>query len=270
MRIPLSLIFFLFVCWIQAQNIKAIEAEGKLLYRLEKASWYAKDIFVDTYHILTGSTGGYVSYPSSENLIITSFYDKEDPSLILVRFTFQELPEPEPIEITAVPSPATSNEQILIAMRETVKKELQNNSEGFFQFYKGSAPNVIPLLRKNELKTYIISASTEQGKLLLGNDYELIFDKKFNIKRKRKLHNSLIAFDFQGEEHKIESTMHSHVLSDFITVTDICTLLLYKDFLSWDFHYVLGKKYITLFDLKRESLVMMKLKAWKKISNFKK
>lgn len=60
--------------------------------------------------------------------------------------------------------------------------------------------------------------------------------------------------------------MHSHVLNDLFTYTDICTLLMYKEYVEWDTHYIIGKKYVSIFDLKKETLITMKLKAWKKMS----
>lgn len=59
--------------------------------------------------------------------------------------------------------------------------------------------------------------------------------------------------------------MHSHILSDCISSTDISTLLLYKDYVEWKTHYVFSKKYVSIFDLKNESLLIMKSKDFNKI-----
>ncbi len=48
--------------------------------------------------------------------------------------------------------------------------------------------------------------------------------------------------------------MHSHVISDLINPTDICTLLLYKEFVDWKTHYVMSKKFVSIFDLEKETL----------------
>jgi hypothetical protein len=47
--------------------------------------------------------------------------------------------------------------------------------------------------------------------------------------------------------------MHTHVLSNLIESTDICTLLLYKDYVDWSLHHAVNKDYISILDLNRES-----------------
>jgi len=109
--------------------------------------------------------------------------------------------------------------------------------------------------------------------VLIGNDYLLTYNKKNKLKKKEKLHNSLLEFPYKFEEgdknegdKKMEMTIHSHIVTDLITETDICTLLLYKDFVEWDHHLVMSKKYVSIFDLKEESLQVMKTKDWKKLA----
>lgn len=248
-----------------SQNIKKIESEGVLLYRLEKASWYASDLLMDTYDLLIDSAGGYVSYVNDNDEVVTVIYDKEDPSLILLRFTFDQIPQPEPKNTEPIPSEATPIEKELISIRQLVMQEMESNNDNFFRFYRKTQPNVVPLITKKSRKAFVLTGTTEPNTVLIGNDYELIFSKKNRIKKKRMLHKSLISYEFRSSTGKpLVSTMHSHVVTDLITATDICTLLLYKDFLEWDKHYVFGKKYISLFDLKTETLSILKRKNWEK------
>lgn len=262
MKTTISTAFLFFYFFIGfSQNTTKIEEEGRLLYRLEKASWHATDLLLDTYHLLTDSAGGYVSYINDDNDVVTAFYDKKDASLILLRFTFDKNPQAEPKNTEPIPTRATSLEEDLIFLRELVMEEMGKNYDNFFRFYKGTQPNVIPLIIKRNRKVFVLTATTEPNNLLIGNDYELIFTKKNKLKKKRMLHDTLISYEFESStEEPFVSTMHSHTITDLITATDICTLLLYKDFLEWDKHYVFGKKHISLFDLKTETLTIIKKK----------
>jgi len=38
-------------------------------------------------------------------------------------------------------------------------------------------------------------------------------------------------------------------------------LLLHKDYVEWKQHYVMGKKYVSIFDMEKETLAVLTLKA---------
>ena len=63
--------------------------------------------------------------------------------------------------------------------------------------------------------------------------------------------------------------MHSHLpeYSDIITATDICTTMLYQKSTEWETSYVMSKKYVSIWDCKKNELVIMTREAWEKISN---
>jgi hypothetical protein len=54
-------------------------------------------------------------------------------------------------------------------------------------------------------------------------------------------------------------SIHSHVLEDqpFITSTDICSFLLYKDFIKLSNHVVVSENYICIFDVVKETLMIV-------------
>ena len=93
------------------------------------------------------------------------------------------------------------------------------------------------------------------------------YNKNNKFKGKEKIHNSIIQLESRSNKPKIkfEQTIHSHVLSDYINSTDICTLLLYKDYVEWKKHIVISKKQVSIFDLEKESLFTMTRKAWDKV-----
>ena len=140
------------------------------------------------------------------------------------------------------------------------------NKGGFFTFYENTSFNPIPLIDGNKRKVYVLTASQKQGSVFIGNDYLLEYNSKNKLKNKTKLHNSLIELPYKAPNgQKVTTTMHTHILSNHIESTDICTLLLYKDYVEWSQHYVINKDYISILDLKKENLVIITKKAFDKI-----
>jgi len=135
--------------------------------------------------------------------------------------------------------------------------------------YENTSLNFIPVITKKEKKVLIVTGPQTSGVVLLGNDYVLKYNKRNKFKSKKKIHNTLIELPYgtKDNENRTVATMHSHVVTPYITSTDICTLLLYKDYVGWKTHYVIGKKYVTIFDLEKEALAVMTTKAWKKIAS---
>jgi hypothetical protein len=141
---------------------------------------------------------------------------------------------------------------------------MMSNEDGFYSFYENVNPNLIPIIYEGKKKVYIISGSSEP-QMLIGNDYKLTFNKKNKIKKREKLHNSILSFDYTENEN-IESSFHTHIVSDFIDVTDVCTLLLYKNYTRIGQHIVMSKKYVSILNLEKETLIILTRKAWDKIN----
>jgi hypothetical protein len=109
---------------------------------------------------------------------------------------------------------------------------------------------------------FIISASSQADDIVIGNDYKLVFNTENELVEKYKLHNSLIKIDVNGQimdSGKKVGSIHSHVLEDqpFITSTDICSFLLYKDFIKLSNHVVVSENYICIFDVVKETLMIV-------------
>jgi hypothetical protein len=62
--------------------------------------------------------------------------------------------------------------------------------------------------------------------------------------------------------------VHSHgpETGDFITATDICTLMLYEKFAKWKKHNVVSKKYLNIWDCETDQLTVITMDALEKIS----
>ena len=57
------------------QNANKVLEEGKLLYRLEKASWYGTDIFLEKFAHKKDIAGSYLSYMNEKNQIVNIFFE---------------------------------------------------------------------------------------------------------------------------------------------------------------------------------------------------
>lgn len=274
MKTLLTLMLTLLIGGLYAKkpDSEKILKEGKLLYRLEKASWFGTDDFLANYPDKRDSIGGYLSYATPDNMINTIFFSRYNPNHILIRYHFDSLPVQTPISVDTYQKKATSIEEDLIAIRQDAIDKISENSDGFFTFYEETSLNPIPLITEKEKKVYILTGPQVSGVVLIGNDYLLSYDEKNNFIEKRKIHNSLIQTPYKSdsEENKIKTTYHSHVNSEVIDPTDICTLLLYKDYVEWKQHYVISKDYVSIFDLEKEQLVILTKKAWDKMNGNKK
>lgn len=264
----ICLILFNVIAYGQDKKTAKILEEGKLLYRLEKASWYGSDDMLARFLSKIDSVGGYVSYEGSDKKIYTAFFSKFDPERILVRYQFDNVPQVEPINIDSLNTNSTQLEKDLIAINQDARKKVYENKDLFFTFYENTSFNFIPLIKNKEKKVYVLTAPQETGVVIIGNDYVLNYDKKNNFKNKSKIHNSILGLQCKSEngEEPIESTFHSHVLDNYISSTDICTLLLYRDFVEWKKHIVISDKIVSIFNLENESLFTIKRKDWEKIN----
>ncbi len=249
------------------ENVGKILAEGKQLYRLERASWHGTDALLEMFPEKLEQIGGQLSYLDEKGRAVNIFWRKGDPSQILARLCFETPLHTIPSAIDTLNTVANPLERDLIEIREDARRTLTENEDGFFSFYQNTSSNLIPLIDGGRRMVFIVAAPRDNGVVLLGNDYRLTYDKKNRLKKKEQLHKSLIRLKGRSgdPENPISVTVHSHVLSDLITSTDICTLLLYRDFVDWRQHVVVGKKYVSIFDLYKESVETMKIEAFKKM-----
>jgi hypothetical protein len=254
------------------QNADEILEEGKLLYRLEKASWHGTDVFIEMFPHKIDEVGGYLSYLNENNQVINLFFKKENPFYILARFEFESLSQKYPIMIDTLNHIATQQETDLITIRQDAIQKVFENKDGFFSFYENTSPNPIPLIHKGKKRVFILTGPKISNVVIIGNDYLFTYNDKNKFVKKEKIHNSILQYPYKSDDpkNKVESTFHSHILSDYITSTDICTLLLYKDYVEWKQHYVISKKYVSIFDLEKESLAIITRKAWDKMNESQK
>ncbi len=257
----LILLCFSTSSYAQNQDSNQILEEGKLLYRLEKASWYSTDHFLATFRSKIDSIGGYISYENDEHKVNSIYYSRFNPEQIFARYTFDSIPNQKPIVIDSEHLTATELEKNLITILNDARNKAMANEDGFFKFYKQSGLNFIPVISDQQRAVFVITGPKVANLVLLGNDYKLEYNNKNEFINKEKLHNSLISFKTNNLKEEYLS-MHSHVVTDLITSTDICNLLLYKNYVDWKKHIVISDDEVSIFDLQEESLVIMKREAW--------
>jgi AraC-like DNA-binding protein len=265
----ISLIFTSF-CPLKAQTpdslaiiARQIMDEATVMYKSEMASWYGTDLFMEKYKEKVKNAGGYFSY-SEKGVEKCIFYSKGSSPKVLATIEFNGVYSVEAAKDDATEREFTELETQLYTIRALATDRVK--SDTLFQSYKNMNFNLIPIVYKNQRKVYVLTGPKELGVVVLGNDYELNFDSKNALTSVRKIHKSILSFEY-SDKQVAETAMHTHLEStgDFITVTDVCTLMLYGKTAKWKQHYVMSDKYVSIWNEGNNLLILTK-EVWEKIS----
>lgn len=242
---------------------KLIVEEGKKLYQSEMASWYGTDIFLAKYPAKE-KIGGYFSYSENETSKCI-FFSKEEKPKVIGTIIFDATFDVNKATAILEERTFTKNELDYYILRENTIKALEKDT--LIKSYNNSKLNTIPLITNGEKKVYLLTGPNVNGVVLLGNDYLLNFDKNNNFISRKALHKNLIPLQYKKDQTEVE-TMHNHQAEtgDFITATDICTLMLYGKFTNWKNHIVVSKNYASIWNCKTNELSVITTEALKKIS----
>lgn len=274
MNKTLTIIFALFTFSILAQNnltkeAQLIVAEGKLLYKSEMASWYGTDLFIENYKDRQ-NIGGYFSY-SEKEVSKCIFFSKSDHPKVIGTISFDETYNVKAAKIDLSERELTQYENDIYQIRKLALAEI-NADKVLFKQYENSNLNLIPLIDGKEKKVFVLTSPTQTGVVLFGNDYLLTFDKNNKLILKKQLHKNLISIYYGGKDKDgsplvTEEAIHSHLpeTGDFITATDICTLMLYGKFAKWKTHNVVSKKYLNIWNCETNELSVVSIDVIKKI-----
>jgi hypothetical protein len=240
----------------------SIEREAKILYLSEKASWHGTDIFMDKLKHKKSLIGSYISYDTGKG-VNNVFFTKGDDPQVLSTITFNYNFDLNNYKLDTVSRKLTTKEKELVKLRQAALAIVRTDTT--FQHYRNTSLNVITTM--NSKKVYVVTAPTVNGLIILGNDYLLTFDKKNQLITKQKIHQDIQVFNTKPNDGQV-AAVHSHLPTTgaYITATDICTLMLYKDFTSWDNHMVGSKDYVSIWDMKKDKLLILTVEAAKKIS----
>ena len=244
---------------------KPIVDEGKRLYRSEMASWYGTDIFLENYKD-RGNIGGYFSY-SDNDISKCIFYSKGDKPKVIGTITFDSTYNTRTANTDMAEREFTANETDIYEIRKIALATV--NSDTLFSIYPKTSLNLVPLIYGGEKKVYALTGPSENGVVIFGNDYLMTFDKNNKLVSKKQLHKNIIPVYYGGkreEGKEVIGAIHTHLpeTGDFITATDICTLMLYEKFAKWKQYQVVSVKYLNIWDCITDHLIVVPLSQLKK------
>lgn len=244
-----------------------ITEEGKYLYRLEMAAWHGTDIFLESFKE-KARIGGYFTYMEKDTPKCL-FFSKGDTPKVLGVVSFGDIKVVETATIDFKERDFKQEEKELYVMRTTALQHIQQDT--LFKKYTNTNFNLLPVIYKGEKKVYVLTAPKKEGVVLFGNDYMMTFDKQDNLLDKKEIHRNLIPIKFELEDHddskEIVASVHSHAAEtgEFITPTDICTLMLYGKFTGWKRHIVISENYVSVWDCISESLVIITTEEYERM-----
>jgi hypothetical protein len=206
-----------------------IVEEGKKLFKSETASWHGTDLFLEVYKEKE-KIGGYLSY-SEKEITKCIFFSKSEKPIVIGTITFDETFNIQNSKTELEERELNQTELELYEIRKTALITI--NSDTIFKQYKDTNLNLIPLISNGEKKVYVLTGPQKNGVIIFGNDYLLRFDNNNKLLDRKRLHKNIIWTEFgqkleEGNEVVAGSHTHLPETGDFITATDICTLMLYE------------------------------------------
>ncbi|MEZ4885054.1 MAG: hypothetical protein R3E32_10045 [Chitinophagales bacterium] len=250
------------------EQAQPIVEEGKRLYKSEMASWHGTDLFLEQY-TNQENIGGYFSY-SEEDTSKCVFFSKEDIPKIIGTIAFDSTFNTETAIIDIKERKFSKIEEGLYEIRNKALNLIQ--SDTLFKLYENTNFNLIPIIHNKEKKVYILTGPSVSGVVIFGNDYLITFDEENEIVDKKQLHKNLIPIEY-GEEREdgqiVVGAVHSHLpeTGEFITATDICTLMLYAKYAQWKSHNVVSEKYLNIWNCETNTLTVISMDAVRAMDN---
>ena len=240
------------------EEAQPIVAEGKLMYRSEMASWYGTDLFLENYKAQE-NIGGYFSY-TDKGISKCIFFSKGEKPTVIGTISFDSTYNTKTAEVNLAKRDFSKTENDLYEIRILALNEI--NADTLFKSYKNTNLNLIPLINGNEKKVYVLTGPQNSGVVIFGNDYLLTFDTNNKLLNKKQLHMNIIPVYYGGKEEKDKTSvgavhMHLPATGQFMTATDICTLMLYEKFAKWEQHMVVSEKYMNIWNCKTDQLTVI-------------
>jgi len=263
-KITAILIIVALVINVQAQKNateQAIVDEGIALYKTEMASWHGTDVFRERLPEKMSQSGGYFSYPDEQGGAKCVFYDLQKPPEAFVEMSFDSTYNLDVVKIDTTTRALTDFEKDLHAMRINAIQKIQTDT--IFKHYNNTSFNIIPLIRNGEKKVFVLTGPQAYGVVIFGNDYLMTFDENNEVVSAKSIHQNIIPVEYGHEDTTIIHTVHYHLpeTGDYITSTDICTLMLYSKFAKWKQHTVMSKKYMSMWSCENNSFFVLPMET---------
>lgn len=269
MKIKYTIFLFVMLCLSANAQLKklekqaaAIEEEADKMYRSEMASWYGSDLFEEKFKDKNDIRGGYVSYSEGDMSKCVFISNAAKPKAI-VTISFDSTYNIKTAVVDSSERELTDLESDLVDLRLKAKAIIQKDT--IFKFYKNISFNIVPIIKGKEKKVYVLSGPKVSGVVVFGNDYLMTFDKNNNLVATKRLHKNINPVEYKNSV----SAIHTHLkeTGDFMTATDICTLRLYEKYTQWENYTVMSKDYVSIWDCKKDKLLILTMEAWQKISD---
>jgi hypothetical protein len=248
------------------QTNQAILDEGKQLYHSEMASWYGTDLFLVRFKDQRENIGGYFSY--SEGILSKClFYSNTPTPTVLATITFDSTYNINTAQVEG-PRNLTPFEMELYTIRKKALDDIYGG-DSLYRTYKDMNLNLIPIINNGQRKVYVLTGPQKSGVVVFGNDYLLTFDTEGNLTSQKQLHRNIITSPYSaGSDTEVIGSMHTHLpeTGDFITATDVCTLMLYQKFAKWKQHIVISEHYMNIWDCESNQIATLTREAWERIN----
>jgi hypothetical protein len=234
-----------------------IVAEGKILYKSEMASWYGSDLFLENYKDKQ-NIGGYFSYTKNDSSKCI-FFSRTEVPMVIGDISFDSTYNIKTAQLDLEERSFSKLENDYFEIRKSAFEAAR--SDTLFKTYKNTNLNFIPIIYEGKKKVYILTGPEQTGVVIFGNDYLISFNEENKIVEKKQLHRNIIPMYYGQEEgdQKEVGAMHSHTeeTGEFITATDICTLMLYGKYTPWETHNIVSKKYLSVWNCKKNTLFVI-------------
>ena len=265
---PILLLFFFSTSLAQDKTDEitdSITRIGKELYRSEMASWYGTDIFLDRFKEQRKNIGGYFSYKDS-SFSKCIFFEKGENPQVLATIKFDSTYRIVNAQVDSAKRDFSGHERDIYVIRQLAVKEI--GVDTLFKGYNNTRFNIVPLIVNGRKEVYVLTGPQKDGVVIFGNDYLLSFDEADSLVGVRRLHKNFMPIEYGRQNNQeVGITMHSHSpeTGDYITSTDICTIMLYEKIAKWKQHIVMSKDYVSIWNCETDQLVTLTKQAWERI-----
>lgn len=106
------------------------------------------------------------------------FYSKSENPKVIGTITFDSTYDVNTANTDLTERDFTSNENDLYIIRKIAFDEIYTDT--LFKKYSNTNLNLIPLIKGNEKKVYVLTGPEQNGVVIIGNDHLLTFNKSTN------------------------------------------------------------------------------------------
>lgn len=241
----------------QTKESQAIVAEGRKLYKSELASWHGTDVVLALFPDLMKRIGGYFSYPDGEHETCL-FYSNGTTPRVIATVSFDSTCSVRKARLNKTEREMSSAEYDLYSIRRATMELIRKDT--LFKMFPNTSLNLIPIIEGETKKVFVVTGPQKSGVVIFGNDYLVTFTKDNQVESKRQLHRNIIPIEYSkdgtidGEEVIGGTHIHLPETGDFITSTDICTLMLYEEIAGWKMYTVTSEKYVSFWNCETNTL----------------